>query len=119
MSDAADEALDQRLHDHNRPVNVFQDDPKVGLKHACIVNATAAYTEPETGYPFNQPGDLDEGPQSSPSLFMQSCISDVVIDEVPNFLALIPSKNTHAIQQENPFDTILSIIIPLTLKQSH
>ena len=37
------------LHDHNRPVNVFGYDPKVGLKHACIVNAAVAYTEPETG----------------------------------------------------------------------
>ena len=38
------------VHDHNRPVNVFGYDQKAGLKHACIVNATVAYTKPKTGH---------------------------------------------------------------------
>ena len=36
-------------HDHNRPVNVFGHNPKVGSKYACIVDAAVAYNEPETG----------------------------------------------------------------------
>ena len=30
-------------------MNVFGYDPNEGLNHACIVNTTVAYTEPETG----------------------------------------------------------------------
>ena len=37
------------VHDHHRPVNIYRYDPKAGSKHACIVNATVAYTVPETG----------------------------------------------------------------------
>ena len=37
------------VQDHSRPVNVYGYDPKVGLKHACTVHATVAYTESETG----------------------------------------------------------------------
>ena len=37
------------VHDHNRPVNVYRYDPKVGSKHVCIVDAAVAYTEPKTG----------------------------------------------------------------------
>ena len=36
--------------DHNRPVNVFRYNPKVGSKHAYIINATVAYTKHETGH---------------------------------------------------------------------
>ena len=32
--------------DHKRPVNAFGYDPKAGSKHAHIVNAAVAYTEP-------------------------------------------------------------------------
>ena len=37
------------VHDHNRPVNVYRYNPKVGSKYAHIVNAAVAYTESETG----------------------------------------------------------------------
>ena len=34
------------VHDHNRSVNVFEYNPKVGSKHTCIVDASVVYTEP-------------------------------------------------------------------------
>ena len=37
------------IHDHNRPVNVFGYDPRVGSKHACKLVATSAYDEHEMG----------------------------------------------------------------------
>ena len=37
------------IHVHNRPVNVFGYDSKVGSKYACIVDATVTYDEPKTG----------------------------------------------------------------------
>ena len=39
----------------------------------------------------------------------------VLIDEVPKFLAPVPSEIMHAIQLENPFDAIHQIIIPLKI----
>ena len=44
---------------------------------------------------------------------MQCCMNDVLIDEVLNFLAPIPSESMHATQIENPFDATHLIIIPL------
>ena len=35
--------------DHSIPVNVYRYDPKAGLKHAHVIDATVAYTKPETG----------------------------------------------------------------------
>ena len=37
------------VHDCNRPVNVYGYDPKVGSKYSCIINATVACAEPESG----------------------------------------------------------------------
>ena len=37
------------IHDHNRPVNIYEYDPKVGSKSSYIVNATVASTEADTG----------------------------------------------------------------------
>ena len=48
---------------------------------------------------------------------MQCHMNGVLIDEVPKFLAAIPSETTHAIQIENPFDATRPIIIPLKLNR--
>ena len=36
------------VHDHNRPINVYRYDPKVGSMHAYVVDAMVAHDEPET-----------------------------------------------------------------------
>ena len=46
---------------------------------------------------------------------MQCHVNGVVIDEVPKFLTPIPSKTIHAMQVNNPFNTIHPIIISLQL----
>ena len=46
---------------------------------------------------------------------MQHHVNGVMINEVPKFLAPIPSEIMHAIQIENPFDATHLIIIPLKL----
>ena len=35
------------VDDHKRPVNVYGYDPKVGSKHACIVDIMVVYDEPK------------------------------------------------------------------------
>ena len=106
------------IHDHNRPMNVFGYDLKAGWKHVCIIDAAIAYTEPETGQvviPFINQAIEMKGLDHHLLCPIQCCMSVVLINEVPKFLALIPSETTHAIQLENPFDATHPIIIPLKL----
>ena len=71
------------VHDHNRPVNVYGYNSKAGLKHTCIVNATVAYTVPETGHIvtllINQVIEMKGFNHHFPCL-MQCCVNGVLID---------------------------------------
>ena len=50
------------VHDHNRPVNVYRNNPKAGLKYALVFNATVAVTITDTGQVvillINQPNEM-------------------------------------------------------------
>ena len=37
------------IHEHNRPVNVYNCDPKDGHRSAKIVDATVVYQDPQSG----------------------------------------------------------------------
>ena len=108
------------VQDHNRPVNVYGYDPKAGSKHACIVYTTITYIIPETGQvvilSINQAIEM-KGLNHHLLCPMQCCMNGVLIDEVPTFLAPVPSETMHAIQIENPFDATHPIIIPLKLSR--
>ena len=84
------------IHDHNRPVKVYGYDTKAGLKHACIVNATIPFTVPETGQvvilSINKGIEM-KGLDHHLLCLMQCCVNGVLINEIPKFLAPIPSKN--------------------------
>ena len=103
------------VYDHNRQVNVFGYDPKVGSKKDHIVNAAVTYTEPETGHPvillINQAIEMN-GLDHHLLCPMQCCMNGVRINEVPKFLA---SETMHAKQLENPFDATHPIFIPMKL----
>ena len=81
-------------------MNVYGYDHKAGSKHACIVNANVAYTKLETGQVvillINQAIEM-KGLDHHLLCMMQCCINGVLIDEVPKFVAPIPSKTMHAI----------------------
>ena len=108
------------LHDHNIPLTFYGYDPKTGLMYGCVVNATVAYTVPETGQvvilSINQAIEM-KGLDQYFLFPMQCCMNGVLIDEVLMFLAPIPSETTHAIQIENLFDATHPIIIPLKLNR--
>ena len=110
----------QDVHDHIRPLTVFGYNPKSGSKHACIVIATVAYTEPETGHAviflMNQVLEM-KGLDHHLLYPMQCHVNGVLIDEVPKLLAPIPSKTMHVTQFVNPFDAICPIIIPLKVNR--
>ena len=71
------------------------------LKHACIVDATVANGEPETGhvviFSIHQVIEM-KGLDHHLLCPIQFCINGVLINEVPMFLAFIPSKTMPAIQ---------------------
>ena len=106
------------VHDQKRSLNVYEYNLKVGSKHAHIIDAIVAYTEPETGQVFilllKQAIEIN---RLNHHLLcpMQCCMNGVLMDEVPNFLAPVTSEMMHAIQIENPFDTTHPIIIHLKL----
>ena len=106
------------VHDHNRWVNVFGYYPKAWSKHAHIVNATVASTKSETGKVvillINKVIEM-RSLNSHLLSQIQCCMNGVLIDEVPKFLASIPSDTMHYIQIVNHFNAAHSIIIPLKL----
>ena len=89
--------------DHNRPFNVYGYNPKAGLKHARVVDAAVTYKVPETGQVvFLSIYQAIEIKSFNHHLLcpMQCCMNGMLKDEVPKFLALIPSGTMHAIQIE-------------------
>ena len=108
------------VHDHNRPVNVFGYNTKVGSKCACIVNAAVAYTEPETDQVvillINQAIEM-KGLDHHLFSPMQFPVNGVLIDKVPKLLAPSPKETTHAIQIGNPVDATHKIIISTNLNR--
>ena len=101
------------VHDHKRPGH----DPKAGSKCAPVVDATVAYTVPETDQfvlSINQAIKM-KGLDHHLLCPMQCHVNGVMIDEVPKFLAPVTSETMHSIQIENPFDATNPIIIPLKL----
>ena len=106
------------IHDHNRPVNVYQDDPKAETTDTCIIDAAITHGKPKTGHVviffINQATEM-KGFDHHLLCPMQCFINIVVIDEVPKFLAPIQSKTMHAIQIVPCFDATHQIITPLML----
>ena len=88
-------------------MNVYGYDPKVKLKHACIINVTITYTEPEKGQVailLTNQAIEKKGLDHHIVCPMQCGMNGVLIDEVAKFLAPIPSETMHAIQITNLFN---------------
>ena len=88
------------LHDHNRPVNVYGYDPKVGSKCVSIINVTVAYTEPETGQVviFLIKKVIEMKSIDHHFLCPMQCqINGVMINEFPKFLSPILSETMHSL----------------------
>ena len=106
------------IHADNKSVNVFGYNPKAESKCTNIFDAAVAYDKPskrKVCYSLNPPDNSDEGPQSTPYLSHAMPLTCVVIGEVPNILAPIPSETTHAIQVRNPSDAAHLFVIPTTI----
>ena len=73
------------VHNHNRPVNVYGYNPKAGSKYAYFIDATVAYTVPETGQvvilSINQGIEM-KGLKHHLLCLMQCHVNGVLMDEV-------------------------------------
>ena len=101
-------------------MTVFGYNPKAGLRHVHIVDATIAYKVSETGQlvtlVVNKAIEI-KGLDHHLLCLMQCHVNGVLINEVPKFLVPIPHEKMHAIQLENPFDATHPIIIPFQLNR--
>ena len=47
---------------------------------------------------------------------MQACVNDVIINEIPKFLASNPTNETHSIIVTDPDDPSQRVIFPLSIR---
>jgi len=104
------------VNDHCRPVNVYGFDPSDGSKSARIVDAAIKYISPFTGEKFilmiNQAIEI-KGLDHHLLCPMQCRLNGARINELPKFLADLPTLETHAIQLSDPDDPTHPLLIPL------
>ena len=76
------------IHNHNRPVNAYGYDPKLGLKHAHMVDAAVAYDQPVMDqvliFLINQAIEM--------ICLIKYHMNCALINELPKLLEPIPSK---------------------------
>jgi hypothetical protein len=105
--------------DYNRPVSVVGYDESLGSKTYQTVSGVVAYDDPQTGRTLqmiiNQAiyiPHLDH-PLLCP---MQCRVNDVIINNVPKFLATGPTDQTHALTLTDPNNPLQPVILPLFLR---
>ncbi len=102
------------LLDYNRPVIVKGYDPTLGTKTYATVSGVLAYDDPVTGevyhLVFNQAIHI---PHLDHHLLcpMQCQVNDVVVDDMPKFLAPDPTDITHALTNRDPDWSAQTIIL--------
>jgi hypothetical protein len=107
------------LLDYNRPVIVNGYDPSLGTKTYTTVSRVLAYDDPVTGKVYhlviNQAIHI---PHLDHHLLcpMQCQVNDVVVDDMPKFLASDPTDNTNALTIRDPDWPAQTVILRLALR---
>ncbi len=105
--------------DYNRPVSVVGYDESLGSKTYQTMSCVVAYNDPQTGRTLhliiNQAIHI---PHLDHHLLcpMQCCVNDVIVNDLPKFLAADPTDQTHALTLTDPNNPLQPVILPLTLK---
>jgi hypothetical protein len=105
--------------DYNRPVSVVGYDESLGSKTYQTVSGVVAYNDPQTGRMLhliiNQAIHI---PHLDHHLLcpMQCLVNDLIVNNLPKFLATDPSDQTHALTLTDPNNRLQSVILPLTLR---
>jgi len=107
------------LLDYDQPVVVKGYDPSLGTKTYATVSGALAYDDPVTDEVYhiviNQAIHI---PHLDHHLLcpMQCRVNDVIVDEMPNFLAHDPIDHTHALTIRDPHNPAQTVILPLALQ---
>jgi hypothetical protein len=105
--------------DYNRPVSVVGCDESLGSKTYHTMSGVVAYDEPQTGRTLhliiNQAIHI---PHLDHHLLcpMQCRVNDVIINNMPKFLATDPTDQTHALTLTDPDNPLQPVILPLILR---
>jgi hypothetical protein len=105
--------------DHSRPVTVMGYDESLGSKTYKTMSGVVAYTDPKTGRMLHLViHQAIHMPHLDHHLLcpMQCCVNDVIVDEMPKFLASKPTDQTHALTIADPDDPSWMLTMPLSLK---
>jgi hypothetical protein len=103
--------------DYNRPVSIVGYDESLRSKTYQTVSGVVAYNDPQTGKMLhliiNQAIHI---PHLDHHLLcpMQCRVNDVILNNLPKFLATDPTDQTHALTLTDPDNPLQLIILPLT-----
>ena len=103
---------------HGRPVNILSYDPALGYHAYQKVSSVIGYDHPITGQTYHL---VIHQAISIPHLEhhllfpMQSCVNEVIINEIPKFLASNATNETHFIIVTDPDDPVQRVILPLAI----
>jgi hypothetical protein len=105
--------------DYNRPVSVVGYDESLRSKTYQTVSGVVAYDDPQTGRTLhliiNQAIHI---PQLDHYLLCptQCCVNDVIVNNLPKFLASDPADQMHALTLADPNNPLQPVILPLILR---
>ncbi len=105
--------------DDNRPVSVVGYDESLGSKTYQTVSGVVAYDDPQTGRTLHLIIDRTiHIPHLDYHLLcpMQCRVNDVIINNLPKFLATDPTDQTHALTLTDPVNPLQLVILPLILR---
>ncbi len=105
--------------DYNRPVSIVGYDESLGSKTYQTVSGVVAYDDPQTERTLhliiNQAIHI---PHLNHHLLcpMLCRVNDVIVNNLPKFLAADPTDQTHALTLTDPNNPLQLVILPLTLR---
>ncbi len=105
--------------DYNRPVSVVGYDESLGSKPYQTVSGVVTYNDPQTGRMHNLIiNQAIHIPHLDHHLLcpMQCCVNDVIVNNLPKFLATDSTDQTHALTLTDPNNPLQPVILPLILR---
>jgi len=105
--------------DYQRPVNVVGYDKSLGTQTYAIVSGMFANDDPQMRRTLHL--DIHQAihiphldhHQLCP---MQCCVNEVIVNDLPKFLASDPTDQMHALTVKDPDNPLQLVILPLTLR---
>ncbi len=105
--------------DYQRPMTIVGYDESLGTKTYATVSGVVAYDDPQSGRMLHLViHQAIHIPHLDYHLLcpMQCCVHDVIVNNLPKFLASDPTDQTHALTIKDPDNPLQPVILPLNLR---